>query len=133
MDNPSSWAPRPALVAVALLGALVALAGAVFSPDRMGAVLFGVAAVVLAALSAHGLFVRPRLAADDRGVRIRTTGGVHEFSWPETHTRLRSTRRLGRDSTTLEISVGEQLFVFGWLELGTDPRDVLDVLGALRR
>ncbi|TVT11944.1 PH domain-containing protein [Amycolatopsis bartoniae] len=98
----------------------------------MGDVLFAVAAVVLAALSAHGLLVRPRLAADAAGVRIRTAGGVREFGWQEASAELRSTRRLGRDSTTLEISAGEQLFVFGWLELGADPRDVLDALTALR-
>ncbi|TNC27301.1 PH domain-containing protein [Amycolatopsis alkalitolerans] len=133
MDNSSaSWAPRPALVAVGLLGALVALAGAFLYGQKAGAVLFGVAAVVLAALSAHGLLVRPRLAADVEGLRIRTMRGEHRFSWPEAHTSLRSTKRLGRESKTLEISAGDELFVFGWLELGADPIDVLDVLSALR-
>ena len=132
MDNPAAWAPRPALVAVGLAGFLVALAGAFLYDDRMGVVLFAIAAVVLAALSAHGMFVRPRLAADTSGVRIRTAGGVREFGWREASAELRSTRRLGRDATTLEISAGEQLFVFGWLELGADPRDVLDALTTLR-
>lgn len=134
MDNSSaSWAPRPALVAVGCFGALVALAGAFLYDDKLGAVLFGIAAVVLIAFSAHGMLVRPRLAADPAGLRVRTMYGVHEFSWPEAHTALRSTKRLGRDSSTLEVSAGEQLFVFGWLELGEDPRDVLDALSALRR
>lgn len=133
MDNyTASWAPRPALVAFGLLGALVALAGA-FLYDKLGAVFFGIATVVLAALSAHGLLVRPRLAADAGGLRVRTMHGEQRFSWPEADTSLRRTRRLGRDSQTLEISVGEQLFVFGWLELGADPADVLDELQALRR
>jgi hypothetical protein len=134
VDNYSaSWAPRPALVAVGLLGALVALAGAFLYDDKLGAVFFGVATVVLAALSAHGLLVRPRLAANAEGLRVRTMHGEQRFSWPEAHTSLRRSKRLGRDSQTLEISVGEQLFVFGWLELGADPVDVLEVLGALRR
>lgn len=133
MDNYSaSWAPRPALVAVGGLGTLVALAGAFLYDDNLGRVLFGVAAVVLAALSVHGLFVRPRLAADASGVRIRTVHGVQQFGWPDAHTLLRSSKRLGRDSKTLEISTDEQLFVFGWVELGADPHDVLDELHALR-
>ncbi|WP_236790293.1 PH domain-containing protein [Amycolatopsis sp. GM8] len=133
MDNSASWAPRPALVAVGLIGALVALAGAFLYDDRTGEVLFAVAAVVLAALSAHGLLVRPRLAADADGVRVRTMHGEQRFSWPEAALSVRSNKRLGRESRTLEISAGDQLFVFGWLELGADPVDVLDVLSALRR
>ncbi|TVT23190.1 PH domain-containing protein [Amycolatopsis acidiphila] len=93
---------------------------------------FGVVTVVLAVLSAHGLLVRPRLTADIDGLRVRTLHGEQRFSWPEAHTSLRSTKRMGRDSKTLEISAGEQLFVFGWLELGADPLDVLDTLSALR-
>ncbi|GAB2979724.1 PH domain-containing protein [Amycolatopsis acidiphila] len=133
MDNSSaSWAPRPALVAVGLLGALVALAGVFLYDDKLGEVFFGVVTVVLAVLSAHGLLVRPRLTADIDGLRVRTLHGEQRFSWPEAHTSLRSTKRMGRDSKTLEISAGEQLFVFGWLELGADPLDVLDTLSALR-
>ena len=83
-------------------------------------------------LSLHGLLLRPRLAADATGLRVRTLHGTHELAWPDTLTLLRSTKRLGRDSKTLEISSGDQLFVFGWLELGTDPADVLDELNRLR-
>ena len=57
---------------------------------------------------------------------------IRALTWPETRTQLRTTKRLARDTATLEISSGDQLFVFGWLELGTDPRDVLDVLSSLR-
>ncbi|ROS41036.1 PH (Pleckstrin Homology) domain-containing protein [Amycolatopsis thermoflava] len=100
--------------------------------DRMGTVFFAVAAIALTALSLHGLLVRPRLTADPRGLRIRTTTGKHDLHWPEVTARVRTTRRFGRDSATLEIEAGDQLFVFGWLELGTDPRDVLDALTALQ-
>ncbi|MTD56117.1 PH domain-containing protein [Amycolatopsis pithecellobii] len=133
MDNSASWAPRPALVTVGLLGTLVALAGAFAYSDRTGAVLFGVAAVVLAVLSTHGLLVRPRLAADIDGVRVRTMHGEQRFNWAEAHLSLRTTKRLGREATTLEISAGDQLFVLGRLELGADPVDVLEVLSTLRR
>lgn len=98
----------------------------------MGRVLFGIAALLLAAASAYGTLVRPRLSADRRGIRIRTAHGQVQLDWAETRTRLRATRRLGRDSATLELETGENLYVFGWLELGTDPREVLDVLTALR-
>jgi hypothetical protein len=131
-NSPVSWGPRPALVAVGWLGAVVALAAAFLYEDRMGAVLLGVAAVVLIALSAHGMLVRPRLLADDRGIRIRTARGSLDFAWPDTDIQVRTSKRMGRDSTTLEISAGEQLFVFGRLELGADPRDVQDTLTALR-
>jgi hypothetical protein len=126
------WAPRPALVVIGWLAAVLALVGAFTYDDRLGAVLFGVAAIVLVVLSAHGMLVRPRLSADTSGVRIRTARGQIDLSWPETHATLRTTQRLGRDSTTLEISSGERLFVFGRIELGADPRDVLDALTALQ-
>lgn len=132
MDNSASWAPRPALVAVGLVGALAALAGAFFYDARTGEVLFFVAAVLLTVLSAHGLLVRPRLAADADGVRIRTIRGERRFTWSEVNLSVRGTKRLGRESRTLEITAGDHLFIFGWLELGADPVDVLDVLSALR-
>ena len=132
MDNSASWAPRPALIVVGWLGTVLALTGVIGYHDHRGQVLLGAAAVVLAAASAHGTLLRPRLAADRQGIRIRRTGGQVRLAWPETRTRLRTTKRLGRDSATLEIESGDQLFVFGWLELGTDPREVLDVLSALR-
>ncbi|GLY67591.1 PH domain-containing protein [Amycolatopsis taiwanensis] len=132
MDNSASWAPRPALIIVGWLGTAFALAGVFSYPEHRGQVLFGVAAFALAAASAHGTLFRPRLAADRQGIRIRRTLGQVRLAWPETRTRLTTTRRLGRDSVTLEIESGDQLFVFGWLELGADPREVLDVLSALR-
>jgi len=133
VDNSAlSWAPRPGLVAVGWLGAVVAAGGAILSGSRMSAVLFGVAAFALVLLSAHGMFVRPRLAADERGLRVRTLRGTLDLRWPDTLTLLRSTKRFGRDAKTLEISSGEHLFVFGWVELGSDPADVLDELNRLR-
>jgi hypothetical protein len=131
-NSPVSWAPRPALVAIGWLGAVLAPATAFLYEDRMGALLLGVATIVLIALSTHGTLVRPRLLADHRGIRIRTARGSLDFTWPETHIRLRTGKRLGRDSTTLEISAGDRLFIFGWLELGTDPHEVLDILITLR-
>jgi hypothetical protein len=126
------WAPASALIALCWFATASALAAVFFSTDPRGRVLFGVATLLLAATSAYGTVLRPRLAADDRGIHIRTAHGRVHLAWTETRTRLRTTRRLGRDAETLKIEAGDQLFIFGRLELGTDPRDVLDVLRALR-
>ncbi|WP_310968316.1 PH domain-containing protein [Amycolatopsis sp. 505] len=100
--------------------------------DRGGLVLFALAAVAVGAFAAHATFVRPRLAADAEGLVARTLGGTHRLPWAQTRTRLRTTRRMGRDGVTLEVEHDQQLYVFGWLDLGEDPRDVLDVLSTLR-
>lgn len=133
MDNSvDSWAPQPSLVAIGGLGALVAVAGAILSGDRAGAVLFAVAAVVLALLSGYGALIRPRLAADATGLRVRTLRGTVSLRWPETLTLLRATKRLGRETWALEVSSDEDLFIFGRIDLGSDPVEVLDELNRLR-
>ena len=136
MDNyPTSWAPRQAVVVSAWAVTALLLAGVVadaLTGDRGGLVLFALAAVAVGAFAAHVTIVRPRLAADAEGLVARTLGGTHRLPWAQTRTRLRTTRRMGRDGVTLEIEHDEQLYVFGWLDLGEDPRDVLDVLSTLR-
>ena len=136
MDNyPTSWAPRQAVVVSAWAVTALLLAGVVaeaLTGDRGGLVLFALAAVAVGAFAAHATIVRPRLAADAEGLVARTLGGTHRLPWAQTRTRLRTTRRMGRDGVTLEIEHDEQLYVFGWLDLGEDPRDVLDVLSTLR-
>jgi YD repeat-containing protein len=137
VDNyPTSWAPRQNVVVVAWVITLLLLVGvvwlAVVDGDVGGTVLTGLAMVAAGALALHGTLLRPRLAAGPEGVLARTVGGPHRFSWDEARLRLRTTRRLGRDSTTLEIESGDHLLVFGRIDLGEDPRDVLDVLTALK-
>lgn len=136
MDNyPTSWAPRQAVVVSAWVVTALLLAGVVtdaLTGDRGGLVLFALAAVAVGAFAAHATLVRPRLAADAEGLVARTLGGTHRLPWAQTRTRLRTTRRMGRDGVTLEVEHDEQLYVFGWLDLGEDPRDVLDVLSTLR-
>jgi hypothetical protein len=120
----SAWA----VTALLLVGVVAdALTG-----DRGGLVLFALAAVAVGAFAAHATLVRPRLAADAEGLLARTLSGTHRLPWAQTRTRLRTTRRMGRDGVTLEIEHDDQLYVFGWLDLGEDPRDVLDVLSTLR-
>ncbi|MEV6440625.1 PH domain-containing protein [Amycolatopsis sp. NPDC051716] len=136
MDNyPTSWAPRQAVVVSAWAVTALLLAGVVtdaLTGDRGGLVLFALAAVATGAFAAHATIVRPRLAADTEGLVARTLGGTHRLPWAQTRTRLRTTRRMGRDGVTLEIEHEDELYVFGWLDLGEDPRDVLDVLSTLR-
>ncbi|MDT8910425.1 PH domain-containing protein [Amycolatopsis sp. PS_44_ISF1] len=136
MDNyPTSWAPRPALVVLAWSVTALLLAGvvtdAVFG-DGKGAVLMGVALLAVAGFAAHWSLVRPRLAVDAEGLVARTLGGTHRLPWDRTSARLRTTRRMGRDGVTLELEHGDELYVFGRLDLGEDPRDVMDVLSARR-
>jgi hypothetical protein len=136
VDNyPTSWAPRPALVVSAWVVTALLLAGVVTDAatgDRGGVVLFALATLAVGAFAAHSTLVRPRLAAGTEGLVARTLSGTHRLPWAQTRTRLRTTRRLGRDGVTLEVEHEEQLYVFGWLDLGEDPRDVLDVLSTLR-
>ncbi|WP_253857591.1 PH domain-containing protein [Prauserella alba] len=131
-------------------GAAVGAFAASGSADRPGMLLFGLGAVAMASAAAYGTFVRPRLAADAAGVRIRSLGGTRRLAWREVGIRLTTVRRLGRDAAALEIEpvaaaphtavsgadgdegVHSGLVVLGWLELGADPRDVHDDLTALQ-
>jgi hypothetical protein len=117
-----------AIAALLLVGAVTDL---VFG-DGKGAVLLGVAMLAVGGFAVHWSLVRPRLAVDAEGLVARTLSGTHRLPWAETSTKLRTTRRMGRDGVTLELEHGDQLYVFGRLELGEDPRDVMDVLSALR-
>jgi hypothetical protein len=120
----SAWAVTALLLAGVVFDALTG--------DRGGLVLFALAAVAVGAFATHATLVRPRLAADTEGLVTRTLNGTQRLPWAQTRTRLRTTRRMGRDGVTLEIEHDEQLYVFGWLDLGEDPREVLDVLSTLR-
>lgn len=136
MDNyPTSWAPRQAVVVSAWAVTALLLAAVVtdaVTGDHGGLVLFALAALAVGAFAAHSTLLRPRLAAGTEGLVARTLSGTHRLPWARTRTRLRTTRRLGRDGVTLEVEHDDQLYVFGWLDLGEDPRDVLDVLSTLR-
>ncbi|WP_197319761.1 PH domain-containing protein [Saccharomonospora sp. NB11] len=137
MDNPTrAWAPRPGLVGVGWVLTVIsacALTGIVLSGDRPGSLLLGVITIAFAALSLHGTVVRPRLAADPSGIRLRTLGGTRVLRWSEVVVRLATTKRYGRDAWTVEIESGDRLTVLGWVELGADPHDVHDELVRLRQ
>ncbi len=136
MDNyPTSWSPRLALVVSAWAVTGLLLIGVVadaVTGDRGGLVLFVLATAAAGAFAAHATLVQPRLAAGAEGLRVRTLGGTHELPWARTWVHLRTTRRLGREGITLEIEHEDELYVLGRLDLGEDPRDVMEVLDALR-
>ncbi|WP_033428169.1 PH domain-containing protein [Saccharothrix syringae] len=136
MNPPRSWSPKPVLVGVAWGLAAVSLLVTVLSSEATTRLLLGLATLLLLALGTHGTFVRPRLLVDDSGVTVRTPTGARHLPWHEVKVRLVHTRRLGRETATLELDwhrgEDEQLFVLTQLDLGTDPRDVADVLHALR-
>ena len=131
-----SWAPLPGVVALAWGLAAVALLAALLADDNPARLLMGLAVVLCAALGTYGTVVRPRLRVDDSGLHVRTLTGVHDFPWHEVKVRPVLTRRLGRESHSLELDWergdDEHLVVLTWLDLGADPRDVAEVLHALR-
>ncbi|GAA1330336.1 PH domain-containing protein [Saccharothrix algeriensis] len=131
-----SWAPRPAVAVVAWATAAAALVAALLGGEPAEVVFLGTAAALLLAIAAYSTFLRPRLAADDTGLTVRTVTGARHLPWHEVQVKLVRTRRLGREVATLELDwrrgEDEQLFVLTPLDLGADPHDVADVLHALR-
>ncbi|WP_028927324.1 PH domain-containing protein [Pseudonocardia acaciae] len=134
MDN-YAWSAPVAVLVVGWLAAASALAWcALGSGDAPGRVLAGTAVLVLGGGALVGSMARPRLAASRSGVRVRGPLRGAQYGWSEvSRLRLVHTRRFGRDVPSLELEVHDQrLYVFGWLDLGADPRDVADILSTLR-
>jgi hypothetical protein len=123
---------------VALAWVLTVGAGtwAVLADDPPGRVLLGAVAVLLALAGLFATVARPRLAADQEGIAVRGLTGTRRWTWAEVNVRLVRTRRLGRDTATVEVDAENAeppaLVVLGRLDLGADPEDVVDELLALR-
>jgi hypothetical protein len=119
---------------VAMAWVLAAGAGAwtFLVDDAPGRILLGVAAIVLAVAGLFGTVARPRLAVDAGGITVRGLAGRRHWPWADVTVRLVHTRRLGRDMPTVELDADPDLIVLGWLDLGTDPADVIDAIRALR-
>jgi hypothetical protein len=136
-DRQAQWSPRPALVGIGWLGALALLATTLVSGSAETRLFTGVATIAFVLAAAYGTLLRPKLHADADGLVVRLLNGRLRLSWQNTRIKVARTRRLGRTVSLLELDGRdeqgeEQLVVLGWLELGTDPDDVLDVLRALR-
>jgi hypothetical protein len=131
------WSARTAeTVALGLGGVLLVLAA--LTLDAGGRLLVGAAGVLLLAVALRDVVLRPRLAADEAGVVVRTLGGSTRLPWPDLRVRLRTTRRLGTRSRLLELDTAGgpddagTLVVLGRRDLGTDPAAVAQALEALR-
>ena len=127
------WSPRASEAAA--LGAVgLGLALAVVLMDAAGRILVGAAALLLIALSARDLLLRPRLSAGPAGVVVRTLSGRRELPWALLRIRVRTTRRWGISGRTLELDTAQgpdddgTLVVLGRRDLGADPVDVARAL-----
>jgi Bacterial PH domain len=126
------WSPRPVETAAAAGGAVVALLLALVT-DPAGRVLFGIAAAGLLALVTADLLLRPRLAADATGLRLRTLAVRRSVPWSAVErVEVDERDRYGLSARTLEVDAGETLVVLGRRGLGADPRDVADALARIR-
>lgn len=156
MDNSDdsythAWAtPVGAGLAGCVGGVVLIGAAIVVAADPAGSVLMGVAGILLFALGAYTLLVRPRLAISSGPAPvlvIRTLRGARAYP-PERIERIRvlSIRRVGRRVGQLEIDVladdaavlrddrdsgprdDTRLVVFSRWDLGTDLPTVIDAL-----
>ena len=128
------WAPQASLVGIGWVLTAIAAMFAVVGDDPGGRVLLTIAALMLAVISLFGTLARPRLRADEQGVTVRGLFSSRTWTWPEVRIRLAHGRRLGRVSSTVELTVlhDDGLIVFGKLDLGEDPADVVEQLQTLR-
>lgn len=128
MVTTSRWSPPVVPVVLGWVLAAAAAAGTTVVTHRAGQLLLVVATVALVLLALHGTFVRPRLVADEAGVRVRGLTGTRKIDWSDLYVRVRRTSRLGRITSTLELESGETLLVLGRIDLGAEPEDVADTL-----
>ncbi len=116
---------------MAVVGGLI-MAAVGFTVDPTGRWLVWAAALLLFGIAAMDWVVRPRLAADESGVSLRSLTGRTSAPWSRVEVRLRRHQRFGRSVATLELDVDEELIILGRRELGTDPEAVVAQLIALR-
>ena len=129
------WSPRAGETAAA--GAVgLGLALAAVAVDAAGRLLVGAAALLFLGLAARDALLRPRLSADDRGVVVRRLGGTARLPWAHLRVAVRTTRRWGMSSRSLELDTAAGpddagvLVLLGRRDLGADPEAVA---GELRR
>ncbi|TCP54045.1 PH (Pleckstrin Homology) domain-containing protein [Tamaricihabitans halophyticus] len=141
MDKSLSWGPPRPLIVICWAAVVALVVWVIFREDPAERVLVSIAALALAGYAAFGTFLRPRLAADRTGVRVRSLSGVRSWDWRQVRVELVISKRLGRDLAMLEIEEhgdpdqldehDPAIFVLGWLDLGADPREVAEALEEL--
>jgi len=115
---------------VAVVAVVLGIAAAAVVADWPGRILLGTAALGLAVHALHDVVARPRLSAGPDGVVVRTWGGARRLAWHGLRARVRTTRRLGLLSRTLEIDVDPAvdddgvLLVLGRRDLGAPVEEV---------
>lgn len=129
------WSPRAGeTAALAAVGLGLALASV--AVDAAGRLLVGAAALLFLGLAARDGLLRPRLTADENGVVVRRLGGKATLPWLQLRVAVRTTRRFGVSSRSLELdtTAGPDdtgvLVLLGRRDLGADPEQVA---GQLRR
>jgi Bacterial PH domain len=112
--------------AVALLLLALTLAFAVHEQVPIGVV----ATLAFAAYAARDVVARERLRADSDGiVAARGYAGRRRLDWSEVQRfTVDSHLRLGARTETLELDAGEEIFLFGWSDLGMAPEQALTAL-----
>ncbi|MEB3020090.1 PH domain-containing protein [[Mycobacterium] crassicus] len=127
------WSPSAGGIAgCAVAGTLLAISAVTLTTDpasRLVAGIAGVGLLVFAGLSWHA---RPKLELTPAGLAVR--------GWMRTRlltrgslTRVRVTefQRIGRTQRLLEIETDDdELLILSRWDLGTDPRDLFDVISA---
>ncbi len=132
MEPLASWYPRTVETAAAAASGVLALLLALVA-DPMGRVLFAVAGVGLLLLAAADVLLRPRLAADPAGLRVRTLTTSRRLPWSAVErVAVDEHNRYGLTARTLEVESDGELIVLGKRSLGQDPRDVADTLARIR-
>jgi hypothetical protein len=131
------WSARPGIVTV-LAVAGVALGTAALLLEPVGRVLVGAAAVLLLGLAVRSALLRPRLAAGQGGVVVRTLTGRLVLPWSQVRVQVRETRWRGLRSQLLELDTAGgpddagHLVLLGRWELGADPAEVARSLQDVR-
>ncbi|MBE7189603.1 PH domain-containing protein [Jatrophihabitans endophyticus] len=125
--------PDRRYTAAAAAGLLVALVLVLVAGDAPTRVLFGVAAVVLAAYVGCDLVFSPRVEAGPAGVLVRSPLTRASLPWERVdHVRADVSMRHGLRSTTLEIDAGEVLAVLSRRSIGLDPERAAELIRACR-
>jgi hypothetical protein len=128
------FVPDRRYTALAAGGAVGAALAALLTEDRVGRVLFAVAALVLAGYVCSDLIFSPRVTASRNGIVINAPLTRAWLDWDEvSEVRADIRLRWGLRNTTLEIDAGDRLLaVFSRRALGTEPVDAAALIEAFR-
>lgn len=124
------WSTRPLETAVAGVLAL-ALGLAVLTLDLPGQLLVGAAALLMVGIAVRDVLLAPRLQVDVDRAAVRGLGGTTVIPLARLRARVRTGRRWGMRSTTLELEDDADetvLVVLTRRDLGADPEQVGAVL-----